>query len=107
MNKISVTIDLGKLDKTRIKERTYTNKDGKEVTVKEYQMDVVELKEKKTIKEGDTWRMVKSHFVSDSQSKEEREAKKESNFIGSGIIFENRDQAMEAVAEFNADEVPF
>lgn len=90
MEKISITIDLGKLDKTRINNRTFTNKDGQEVTVKEYKLDVVPLKEKKLIKEGDTWKMVKSHFVADSQTKEERENKTQTNFIGDGIMFEKK-----------------
>lgn len=88
-NKISVTIDLSKLDKTRIFTRRYTTKEGVEVTVKEYKMDVVPLKEKKVLKEGDTWRLVKSHFVCDAPNKSERDAKVKTNFIGDGVQFEN------------------
>lgn len=89
MNKVSITIDLTKIDKNRIQNRTFTNKEGVEVTVKEYKLDVVPLREKKIIKEGDTWRMVKSHFVCDTATKEERANKTKTNFLGDGIQFED------------------
>lgn len=104
MNKVSITIDLGKLDKSRINTRTYTNKEGEEVTVKEYRLDVVPLKEKKTLKEGDGWKMVKTHFVADSPTKEERQNKTKTNFIGEGISFENTEADEDTV---NLDDMPF
>lgn len=92
--KLTLTIDINKLDKERINLRTYTNKAGEEVTVKEYKIDVVPLKETKLIKEGtsqkgDKWRLVESHFACDSQTKEEREQKKQTNFIGKAVQFED------------------
>lgn len=90
MNKITINIDLTKLDKTRIQERTYTNKNGQEVTVKEYKMEVVPLNLQKTIKEGDTWLLRKTHFVCDAQTKEERTNKKETVYLGEGVMFQDR-----------------
>lgn len=89
--KVSLTIDLNKLDKTRIQERKYTDSTDKEVVVREYKLDVVPLKDdkRKVIKEGDGWKMVKSHFVCDTATKEERELKKATNFVGEGITFED------------------
>ena len=104
MNKISINIDLGKIDKNRIINRTYKNKEGEEVTVKEYKMDIVPLKEKKVIKEGGGWTLVKSHFVADSPTKEERENKTKTNFLGEGIMFENRDEVVEDIV---AGDIPF
>lgn len=89
-NKIQITLDLTRIDKTRINNRTYTNKDGQEVTVKEYVLDVVELIQPKTIKEGDTWILQQTHFVTDSATKEERAAQKKMNTIGKGTGFLNK-----------------
>lgn len=87
MEKISITIDLTKIDKSRIIERSYTNASGETVTAKEYKMDVVPLKDPKVIKEGPTWAMVKKYFVANAPTKEEREAKTKTGIIGEGIVF--------------------
>jgi len=90
MSKISIKIDLSKIDKTKITERKYTNKEGKEVVIREYALDIVPLKEKKLIKEGDTWAMVKTHFVAEPQTKEERANGQPSVILGDGIVFEDK-----------------
>ena len=89
MQKITVNIDLTKIDKTRIVERKYTNAVGVEMTAKEYKMDVVEVRPEnfKTIASGETWALVKKFFVADSPTKEERAAKADTNFIGDGVVF--------------------
>ena len=90
--KISVTLDVSKIDKSRIQERTYTNKEGQEVTVKEYKMDVVPLKESRFIKEGPGWKMLKTHFLAQAQTKEEREAKADTVYVGEGMTFERESE---------------
>ncbi len=111
MEKISITIDLTKLDKSRIVERPYTNAAGETVTAKEYKMDVVPLKESKIIKEGNGWAMVKKYFVVQAQTKEERTAKAPSLFLGDGIVFVDTnapEAAPEAAPETLKDsDVPF
>lgn len=106
MQKISVTIDLNKLDKTRIQERTYTNGQGQEVVVREYKLDVVPLKEKKKIKDGDTWSLVKSHFVCDAPTKEERESKTNTTIVGDGVVFENKGEEMQGTG-LAPEDLPF
>ncbi len=93
MEKITITIDLNKIDKNRIQERIY-QKDGVWVTVREYKMEVVPLKTRKIIKQGDKWQLLKSHFVCDSQTKDERderEARAGTSFLGEGVMFANTD----------------
>jgi single-stranded DNA-binding protein len=121
-NKIQITIDLTRIDKNRINTRTYTNKEGQEVTVKEYVLDVVELENPKTIKEGDTWTLQQTHFVADAPTKEERANKTKMKFIGKGTGFVNKtsetvEQVKKDIAsrlstpehteEDWADEIPF
>jgi len=89
MQKVSITVDLSKIDRARIIERTYTNGAGEQVTAKEYKMDVVEMKAEnhKTIASGDGWAMVKKFFVCDQPTKEERAAQAKTAFLGEGIVF--------------------
>lgn len=107
MQKISIKIDLSKIDKTKITERTYTNKEGKEVTVKELALDIVPLKEKKVIKEGDTWTMVKTHFVAEPQTKQERDNGQPSVILGDGIVFENKGESTPPQAKEEVPDFPF
>lgn len=90
MNKLILKVDLTKLDKSKIKERKYTDKNGVEQVAKEYTMELIELKAPKFVTQGKDWEMVKTHFIVDPQSKEEREAKKPSNFLGDGIVFNKK-----------------
>jgi len=105
MQKILATIDLTKIDKSRIKERTYTNQAGEEITAKEYDFEVIQLKDKKLIKDGGTWKLMKTHFIVQGQTKEEREAKADSVFIGDGKVFEN--DAPVSGEPLKDNEVPF
>lgn len=105
--KISLTIDVSKIDKTKIKERNFINKGGVEVTSKDYKIDVIPLKEPKVIKEGDTWRMVKTHFVAEPQTKEERDNGQPSNIIGDGIVFEDKNTNIPPQAKEEEIDFPF
>jgi len=88
MEKIPFTIDLTKIDKSRIVERKYTDKEGVERVAKEYKGELVPLKEPKFITEGSWGRMFKTHFIVQAQTKEERAAKAPSVFLGDGFKFE-------------------
>ncbi len=102
--KINITLDLSKIDKTRITPRTFTNKEGVEVTVKEYKMEVIPLNEPKLIKVGDGWNLLKTHFVVEGQTKEERQAKKKSVYIGEGLQFvDNTSQDIKYPEPRNSD----
>ena len=85
-------------------------------------MEVVPLKKKILIKTGDTWKLDKTHFVCDKQTKEEREEKKETNFLGSGVQFsqledmdledinleENKEEESQTEEDINLEEdLPF
>ena len=72
MEKISLTIDVSKIDKTKIVDRTFKTKDGQTITSKDLKLEVVPVQEPKLIKEGDTWSMWKTHFVALEQTKEDR-----------------------------------
>lgn len=86
MDKILITLDFGSIKNSHIKSRTYKGRDG-EVTRKELNLEVVPLKESKVIKDADTWQLVKTHFVAIQQTKEEREQKLPTVFVGEGKMF--------------------
>lgn len=113
MKPIEITIDVSKINKAKIKERKFTNKDGQEVTVKEYKMKVVPLKAEKFIKKGTTsegkeWTLLKTHFVTESKdNKEEAD-----NFLGDGVEFrysEDTEVEVETVSsdDINPEDIPF
>lgn len=92
--KLKLVIDLAKIDKSKIVERKYKTQDGVEHTAKEYSLDLVPLKMPKFIKEGVAngkgWTLTKTHFLAESQTKEERERKEKSNIVGDGIQFADK-----------------
>lgn len=100
MKPITVTIDVSKINKDKITTRTYTDKNGNEVTQRLYKMEVVPLKEKKILKEGSSngkeWSLLKTHFVKEYQTKDEKDAKAETNFIGDAT-------SMQSLAEIAED----
>lgn len=108
MQKINVTIDLAKLDKSKIETRTYTNREGEEVTVKELKLDVVQVKDPKVVAEGQNWTMMKTHFVAMAQSKEERQAKADTVFVGDGVQFVDAGAAQAPSQQPDQDDsIPF
>jgi len=104
MRKINLTIDVTKIDKSKIKERTYMNKDGVEVTAKDLPLELVELKEKKFIKEGATWIMYKTHFISHPSVKKEDGTYENGTIIGDGISFEVKESGIPPQAR---EEIPY
>lgn len=118
MNKINITIDVSKIDKSKIVDRKFTTKDGQEVVIKEYKMELIQLKEPKFVKEGDTYKMIKTHFVKESQTKEEKAEKRPDNFIGDGFVFEPKESPVESDSprqtsagyngeKINVEDIPF
>jgi hypothetical protein len=88
MSKIHLTLEVNKINKAKIIDRTFTNQAGEEVTVKEYKCEVVPLKEKKFVTKGDNWEMFKTHFVVEKKdNKDEPDI-----FVGNGYTFENTNE---------------
>jgi len=114
MQKYSVTIDLSKINKSKIVENTFETKDGTKVTQKNYKMDVIiqDSNKHKVIKATDTYLLKKIGFVCEGQTKEERAQKAESNFIGDVTAFDNIGGGETAPAypsegSFDVDSIPF
>ena len=84
MSKIKVTLDATKL-RQLVQTRSYTNRNGEEVTVQEISFELVPVKEPKTIFTADNRRIDKTHFAAVIQTKEEREAKADTVYIGEGF----------------------
>lgn len=111
-NRISITIDVSKINKSKIVDRKYINRDKQEVLVKDYKVELIEMKEPKVIKDGDGWTLKKTHFLVEAQTKEERAAKAKGVFVGEGFMFigkegEPENQDTGASADINTEDIPF
>ena len=95
--KLTISINLKNIDKNRIVHRKYVNKAGVEVEQSMYSMEIVPLKDSKVVKEADTWALVKSHFVTNAPTKEERANKDKMQILGDGM--EMRDKQTTAPIE--------
>ena len=82
--KITITLDVSKL-KGLTTERSYNNSQGEKVTVKELKFELVPVKQEKVIFSAEKYDLVKTHFACKTQTKEEREAKAETVFLGDGL----------------------
>lgn len=89
--KISITLDVSKINKDKIIDRKYTNRTGAEVTVKEYKIEAVPRNDQVLIKDGGTYRVYKSHLIYEAQTKEERASKVKGVVVGDGFTFEFQD----------------
>jgi hypothetical protein len=84
MSKIQITLDATKL-RNLISNREFQNKAGETVKLQEVKFELVEVKEPKQIYEKDNMRIMKTHFACAIQTKEEREAKANTVYIGEGF----------------------
>ena len=105
MKNFSIKIDLKKIDKERIDKRGYIGDNGETVEQLMYSLEAIQLKEPKTIKEGDTWVMKKTHFVVNTATKEERDNKVRGAIIGDIIMFEDKQSTK--VDEINPSDIPW
>ncbi len=111
MAKIQVTLDATKL-RNLVSKRTYQNKEGQQVEVQEVKFELVEVKEPKQIYEKDNMKIMKTHFASVIQTKEEREAKADTVYIGEGFttIWSNAETVTHVatpIKEEEHDDLPF
>jgi len=113
MSKIQVTLDATKL-RSLVAKRTYKNKDNADVEVQEVKFELIAVKEPKTIYTGNGYRIDKTHFASVIQTKEQREAKAETIFIGDGFttVWENTTVPSEThtavpIPQEEHDDLPF
>jgi len=96
--KILVTLDMSKINKDKITKREYKNKAGEDISAKDYKIEVIPLKKETLLKQGDGWNMIKTHFVIEGLTPEERREKVEATIIGDGIVFRSGEP------EINLDE---
>jgi len=90
--KIILKLDVSKIDKTKIITQTFTTKDGETITKKILDLELVPLKETRLIKDGDTYQLYKTHFIAETQTKEEKANKIKSKIIGDGLMFKNKEE---------------
>ena len=109
MPKIEITLDAAKL-RGLITNREYTNKENAVVKVQEVKFELVEVKEPKTVVSGSWGEKKKTHFCAAIQTKEQREAKEPTIYVGEGFTtyFANQAQPTPVAAtKPEGDDLPF
>jgi len=96
MNKLSLRLNLGKIDKTKITPRSYTNQAGVEITEQNYDIEICPLKVEKLIKEGDTWALWKVGFATEKSTKNADGSYNNGNILGDVTEMRNK-QTSESV----------
>lgn len=72
MRKYTTKLDVTKINKDKIVSRTFTNKQGQEITAKEIELEIVPIKDPKEIfNKGDGRRLMKVGFISEKSIKNE------------------------------------
>ncbi len=113
MEKIIIKLDVSKIDKSKIVTKTFTTKTGETVTKKVLDLEIVPLKGTRLVKDGDTYQLLKTHFVAETQTKEERANKIKSKIIGEGLMFKNKvvqkveEDIMPETEQIDDSEIPF
>ena len=114
MQKLRLQIDVTKIDKKQIKERTYINKGGVEVTAKDLNLELVPLKEKKFIADTEKGTLYKTHFVAHQSTKNDDGTYDNGAIIGDGITFEFKDEVnsksnipVQARETIDPEDIPF
>lgn len=110
MAKIQVTLDATKL-RNLVSKRSYQNKNGEQVELQEVKFELIEVKEPKQIYEKDNMRIMKTHFACVIQTKEEREAKADTVYIGEGFttVWSNEKEVVHTATPIKNEDsdVPF
>lgn len=104
MNKISITIDVNKIDKTRLQTRIIKTKENTGYSAKEMKLEVIPLKERKVLASSmedssKPWELVKVGFVVEAPTKEEKANKTKTNIVGDATMFVEKN----AVPSFDRD----
>ena len=113
-NKVKVSIDANKA-RDLIQTRSYQNKEGNTVEIKEIVFELIEMRpeSQKVLKDAEKYQMVKTHFAVKPQTKEEREAKADSVFVGDGISIQWKSEggsqpvAASTPSSAPSDDLPF
>jgi hypothetical protein len=109
---LKIELDVTKIDKAKIVDKSYTNKDGQEVTKKVLQVDALFF-EPETAHQTDTYNLLKHGFCTHSTTKEERDSGYKSEILGDIIEFQNKnDNPATNFQQTNGetieiDEIPF
>lgn len=95
MNKISIKLNIDKINKSKIKTRSYTNKSGANITVREYEVEVVPIREEKVVHSTDKFDFVKIGFVSDRSVKRPDGSWEDGTILGDAIEIRTRTDSQE------------
>jgi hypothetical protein len=88
MQKLTLKLDLTKINKDRIQTETFTKRDGTEHTAKYVMLDFVP-QEPEVLKQYETAQLIKAGFVAETTKKEERDAGYKGAILGNATYYLN------------------
>ena len=110
MKKLSLRIDVSKIDKVKIIDRTY-DKDGATITEKNYSFDCVPVKEEKVIKDAPDYTLVKVGFLAEKSIKNADGTYTNGTIIGEALEFRDKPKDTPSNVDTgeatNIDDIPF
>ena len=120
MKKHTLTLNVNKIDKRKITQRSYTDKEGTEVEVRELKLELIPLRDEKKIHETEKSTLYKVGFVTYPSTKLGDNTWSKEEIIGD--VVEWRDKGQEALgrivdesreapeysdSDVNLDDIPF
>lgn len=95
MNKINIKINIDKIDRNKIKTRTYKNAAGIDVTVKEYEVELMPIREEKVVHSTPEYDIVKVGFLSERSVKNASRGWDNGTIIGDAVEIRNKEKPKE------------
>lgn len=114
MNKITIKLNIDKIDRSKIKSRSYKNKSGIDVTVREYEVEIIPIREEKVVHSTDKYDFVKIGFASDRSVKRPDGKWDDGTILGDAVEIRSKTAGERTVnmddiddGSINVDDIPF
>lgn len=103
MKKLTLRIDLTKIDKTKIVPREFTKQDGTAVSEKNYKFDFIPLKTESVVKTTDSYVLYKVAFLAEPSVKGADGKYVNGAIIGDALEFRNVEEVKPSVVPSGYD----
>jgi len=117
MKKLSLRIDVTKINKAKILPREYQNQAGETVKEMNLNVEIIPVKDEKVVKSTDTYTLVKVGFIAEKSTKKEDGTYENGTIIGDAfeyrdVIVKETEQVIPSgykaeTGEANIDDIPF
>lgn len=113
MERIKLQINVDEISKDRLEQVSYYSKQkNAQVMFKQLNLELVPLKQEQVKWEDKGRQLVKTHFISEALTQDERASGKKGNIIGDGLVWrtdetQKKFDSIEGSDEIDPDGIPF